>query len=389
MTSSSPATWRSALVLAVILLAGAAVRLYPFVDDVGITGGDDWHAYRRQAVSILRDGLAMPVVAGPYRRPGGFLYSYFVAGLFAIFGENANAVYLVQAALLGLSIGAMVAALGPELSPAARRAYLGTLSVFLVLDMFRHYTVRLLSENLLVALLPACLGTARWALESGRMRAVLLAGTVLGVAVLARPNVLPVVLGVAALCLVHPRGRPGGVARATALLAAAGAMIGLMALRNHAVAGAWGVPAITDTGDWVAPPASPDAGGGPAAVAASVGRLAVHYGVRLAFALGFAFLADPAYRLRPHWIGMWALVGVFVAVATRRRAWTPVDALAATFVGLYLGPLIAAAWIENYGFRMVVPAVPVALYLAVRGLDLLARPVVQPRRAGVDDARSA
>jgi hypothetical protein len=370
-----PAPWWCGVGLAVVLMAVMAIRVHPFVDDVpwSTARGDDWLAYKRQALSIVHDGLTMPIVAGPSSRPAGFLYNYFVAGVFATFGENSSAVYVVQAGLLGLTVGGMVAAFGPGLSPVAGWGYLGALSAFLVIDVFRHYTARLLSENLLLALLPLFFGAARRMLEDGRLTATLLAGTMLGLAVLARPGVLPVAFGLAGLCLGYPAGRPGRLARATVLLAAVSLVVGLMALRNYAVTGAPSLRAITDTRDWVSPLAGREEGSGLAAVVQGAWQLATHYGARLAFCLGFTPVLNPAYRIRPHWIVMWALVGVFVVVATRRRRWIPADVLAAMFVVLYLGPVVAAAQIANYGFRMVVSATPAALYLAVRALDLTAR----------------
>jgi len=47
------------------------------------------------------------------------------------------------------------------------------------------------------------------------------------------------------------------------------------------------------------------------------------------------------------------------------------EAAILTFIALYLAPLIAAGAISNYAFRMILPVVPSALALAVRGGELL------------------
>jgi hypothetical protein len=51
----------------------------------------------------------------------------------------------------------------------------------------------------------------------------------------------------------------------------------------------------------------------------------------------------------------------------RQVAWW--EAVVVVSVIVYVGPLLAVAQIENSGFRMFVPVVPLALLLAVRGIE--------------------
>jgi len=100
----------------------------------------------------------MPAVRGPYRRPGGFLYNYFLAGLFRALGINASYVYVVQSLLLGVSVSLMYLAFRPCLAPVSGLVYLGAVALFMYAD-YRRFAFRLLSENLLLFLL-------RWAWDS-------------------------------------------------------------------------------------------------------------------------------------------------------------------------------------------------------------------------------
>lgn len=54
-----PAPWWVGAGLAAIFLTVAAVRRYPFVDDISLEGdaGNDWLVYKLQALSILHEGL--------------------------------------------------------------------------------------------------------------------------------------------------------------------------------------------------------------------------------------------------------------------------------------------------------------------------------------------
>ena len=374
--ASQRSFWLPTAILVALFLAAALVRLYPYEDDVlPVTSrGNDWLTYKLQALSILHDGLAMPIVPGAYWRPAGFLYNYFVAAVFALFGENAAYVYLVQAGLLGLSIGVMAAAFGDVLSPRARWGYLVALTAATTLDVFRYYTVRLLSENLLLGLLPLFFAAAVATLRSNRLGLALLSGALLGLAVLTRPNVVLMAPGTALLFLWYGRARRGARLRAAALLAAFGLVLMPMAARNYAVTGTPSLAVLTSIrkptpGDQTRPAGIERRPQTLAGASVEYGR---RYGRRILLCLGFMPLADPAYRLRPHWMLMWLGVGVFAWRAARRGYLEPPEGLLVTFVVLYLGPLVAIGGLGNYGIRMIMPVIPSVLLLAVRGLDMSA-----------------
>jgi hypothetical protein len=93
-----------------------------------------------------------------------------------------------------------------------------------------------------------------------------------------------------------------------------------------------------------------------------------HFGRRVLYMMGWLPVIEPTYRLRPHWLLMWTGVAVFgVTMCRRPVAWW--EAVVVVSVIVYVGPLLAVAQIENYGFRMFVPVVPLALLLAVRGIE--------------------
>jgi hypothetical protein len=81
--------------------------------------------------------------------------------------------------------------------------------------------------------------------------------------------------------------------------------------------------------------------------------------------MGVGLALVPAQYLRPHWLLAWGGAIAFAGLALYRRRVDFWQAVFGTFVVIYLGPLLAVAMIENYGFRMIVPAMPAALLLAV------------------------
>jgi hypothetical protein len=311
----------------------------------------------------------MPVVQGPYRRPGGFLYNYFVAAVFGFFGENAANVYLVQAGLLGLAIVGMAATFGGFLSRRARLGYLVALTGFMAVDVFRYYTVRLLSENLVLVLLPPFFLTTLQIVSEGRMRDAVVGGVWLGLAVLTRPNLILMGAGTAFLVLAYARPGRRALAAAATFLMAFSLALAPMAFRNYVVTGVPSLDVITTTHDWLGPRVDLAPPLDVAKVAHAAATTVDFYGKRVLFCVGFASLADPGYRIRPHWVLAWLGAALFVLGAIRRRRCELWEALALTFIVLYLAPLVAVAHLANYGFRMVVPVIPVVLLLAVRGLD--------------------
>jgi 4-amino-4-deoxy-L-arabinose transferase-like glycosyltransferase len=297
-----------------------------------------------------------------YWRPGGFLYVYFVAGVMRLFGRNSAYVYLVQSALLGLSV-VLHLGLARKLSAPARLAYLALVVVFLYLDVFRHYTNRLLSENLILVLLPLALAGLIRANERPSAGRGLLAGLALGAAILTRPNLLPLGLAAAVLLAAYPGRRRHAMRTAGALLGGIGIMVGLMVLRNFLVTGVPGAAIFTDTSHWIHPTAPEGAG-----LLERSWAAVEHYGSRVLFMLGWLPILEPTYRVRPHWLAAWAGVGVF-AVTTWRRPVAFWEAVLVVTLVVYLVPQVAVSHLANYGFRSTFPVIPLALLLAVRGVE--------------------
>ena len=368
--ATGPGVYAACAALPITFLVMAVMRLHPFLDDVSLdtTTVDDWITYKRRALSILHDGLVMPIVSGHYDLPSGFLYNYFVAGVFRLFGENSSYVYLVQAALLGLSISAGYLAFRRYMTPGAGFAYLLTLPFFMYVDVFRHYTVTLLSENLLLFLLPLFFFSLLRCFERDSTLYALGAGLVLGLAFLSRPNVILVAPATVALLFFYAKNTRRGYLRLPiAFLVAFGLSSSVLLLRNYAVTGEVSLAAVTYPGYWRTPAmALPDRAGAHS-VLPTIATYGLYYGRRVLFCLGLTFLGSPEYRLRPHWLLMWAGVFLFLASAMRGRRLEFWEAAALVFVVSYLGPTIAVAQLANYGFRMIVPVVPAALLLSVRG----------------------
>lgn len=364
-------SWRS-IVLATVLLTSLftaleASHVSPFIDDVDPASPvlNDWVFYKRYALSIANDGLTMPVVKGKYIKPHGFLYNYFVAGVFKVAGVNSTYVYVVQAAMLGISVGVMCLALRRDLSPIVLWLVFLSLAAFMYIDQFRNYTSRLLSENLVLFLLPLCF---LFTLEAYRRRSPgmgALAGVMMGLTTLTRPNLLLFPIAAAYVLVAaarkadrrSPLGPP-----AVALLATATAVFGLLLWRNYLAAGGFSISL-----PWNLAAQSLDVAYAPVTFRGTASAYGIRIVRRIVFALGFTGVGQPWLRTRYHWIAIWVGVALFAARYARSRTVAVWQTLLAVFVIVSLVPVILISQIDNYGFRMVMPTIPALVVLGVYG----------------------
>ena len=335
------------------LIAGL-VRAWPFVNNVteAHSQGEDWLIYYRYANDIVQHGLWIPRLAEPYSRPAGFAYNYLLAGAFALGGPNSSYAYVLQSLLLGLSVPLMYLVVRPFLGPRLRVALLAALALLALFDVYHYYTFRLLSENFLVFLLPLCFLALVAAQRSQSVWRIVLAGFVMGITVLARPNMGSVAAAVTVLLMLTGKG--GWWPRLVDATLFAGcwlALLCLMFLRDYVALGHVSLLAFTYTGDWPRLPA--DALG-----------IAEFYVRRILFSIGLLPAYAPDFEIRPHWVLAWVALAVLSVMALRRRIRLGfTELLLFVFIGSYLAPILAVAQIDNYGFRMILPVVPALMSL--------------------------
>ena len=347
--------------LPVAFLAIGVLRAYPFVDDVSLPAStpDDWHTYKQLALSVVRDGLSMPALATSYAGlPHGFLYVYFVALVFAVFGVNSTYVYLVQSFALGLSISLMYLVVRKRLTAVGGLAFLLTLTALMYVDVFRHLTFKLLSENLYFLLYPLLLMVLLRSIEQTdrRIRDPFVAGAILGLVVLARPSfILSASMAIAAVwiyTLVKRRSSwpPALLALGTAISVSA------VVVRNYAVTGRATVDIVTNTSDWIRIWSLPSI------------QFLLALVKRSLFVFGLTQPIAPAYLPRPHWMILWLLWTAYpLSKLYKRQSLEFWELLLYIYVVCYIGPVVlVAADITSYGGRMVIAILPVVLVTAFR-----------------------
>jgi hypothetical protein len=362
-----------ALTATAFLYVARMIAVFPLEHDVTIENstGDDWLVYNRYAVSVLNDGLTMPVVPTAYTRPGGFGYAYFIAGVYAVAGIRSEAVYFVQGLLLVGGIVGMYAVFRSQFSASTALAFLVALAIFMYVDVYRALSFRLLSENLLFPLFPALLFFLIRGDATAKLWYFALGGVVCGLCFLSRPNLVvfgPVAAGVV---LFFKSSRPFSwqSRAALTLLAACAAVASFLPLRNYVVTGRPSVASVTNTSDW-------SGSGLRRKTSVPLTELLVSRAGtltrRAAYLAGIPQFIRPTFRIRPHWLVMWAAFFVYLSSLFRRtpQFW---EVLVLALSVAYIVPIVLWGAIASYGGRMIAPGVPLILVLAAKGVERLSR----------------
>jgi hypothetical protein len=233
--------------LAGLLLAVLAYALVTTADLAGQTvileGGQDWLTYESYARDILLNGplmtLGEPIGKG---KPFFFqpFYPYYLAGLHWLTGEGLWGPIVLQVFGIGVA-GVLTYYLAKRLFGVA--AGVAALAIFLVLGLSQLDWIarKLLSENLYFIVLPAAMLLVVRAIDERRLRDVVWAGLLLGVASITRAPTLLFVPGAALIVAIAWR-RAGLPLRQAALAfvmlgLVTGLVAGLVPVRNYIVSG--------------------------------------------------------------------------------------------------------------------------------------------------------
>jgi 4-amino-4-deoxy-L-arabinose transferase-like glycosyltransferase len=177
------------LMLLIFLLALSLRLVYIFLFEAEITPYDDPWFFLRTAQNLTDGGGYHEVNLLAYRPP---LYSYFIAGVFSLFGRNVDAVRLVQALLAGVMCAAIFLIGSKFIS-----LRVGTLASFFcaVYPLMIHYSVQVWAEQLFTYLIVLATLTFLLSLEKPSFLWRGLTGILLGLSSLTREAGLPVLFG--------------------------------------------------------------------------------------------------------------------------------------------------------------------------------------------------
>jgi 4-amino-4-deoxy-L-arabinose transferase-like glycosyltransferase len=357
-----------------------------------LSGGNDWLAYESFARDVLingplvTEGRALGQGVPFYYQP---LYIYWVALTHLVFGESLFAPLFLNAVL------GVIAALGLYLLTRELFGWAAAVAALLLFELYRLTVFAptaglLLSENVLIPLVPVLLLVLVRLATTGRIATAAGAGFALGLAGLARTTplaLLPVALLI--LTVAWRRlglGWRGIVARLALIVAVCVVTVGLATARNYVVSGR-PVPITSSAGAnlWEAhrPTARVDlsrvdrdplyerlgldhqtrevvefARQDPAGYAATLVPMFL-------YAVGIVGAVDGRWDLHPGLFGLW-LAYLLVTVLLRRARALPTWPLHA-FIWSHLAQM-TIFFSHQYGFRLILPMYVAMVPIAALGL---------------------
>jgi hypothetical protein len=324
-------------------------RLFPFQDTlwesqvkVQDNNFDDWDWYAQYALNIKRNGIFSP---NPISAPTSFLYGYFLAFCFFLFGENTIPVYIIQSILLSISIVLIYYAFCDKLK-RNKLLLLGALIVFGLVDINRHNTFRCLSEILTIFLLAAFLFFFIKGIEKNRFHYQLISSVLLAMSCLTRPNIwIFAIIAIIIYAYYVKRYRNILLYIFVFFL-----IVSFQPLTNYFVNGCFVFYPTEKINGYFST------------------ALSFNYTYRnLLSSFGFMSFTDPAFLWRPHWTLMW--LAYFISIIYKikeKQKFKLWEVISHSLIASYYLVVILVVNPDNgnYGFRFYLPALLVVLTIS-------------------------
>jgi len=387
-----------ALSITAAFLILSLTRSYPYADfqTIAQSVGDDWNTYARYALDIKHHGILMPLDHKAYYCPGSFLYSYFIALFLVIFGEKALPIFIAQHLMLGLSVALVYWTFRDKMKNLTGLLFLFALLVFAYKDFYKNYSSLLLSENLAVFTVAVFFFCFVKGLTKNNFVLQLLAAFFMGLSILTRPNL--VIYGIALVPLValrYLKKEKKGLTKLLIFVCVLLVSSSFLMIRNYLVCRKLDfLPVQVSSISFIKlyHPVPPSVDLSRVGTNIVYSRLHLnkdfveyieyalqkpalffgHYLKKIIFCLGFLPVLVTTHELRLRWVLMWAgyFVYVFMRVKKRERfeTWETASHL---FIFCFYGSLVVSGPIVNYGFRMLIPALPFVLVFSFLAIDRL------------------
>lgn len=398
-----------AVMFALFVVQGVQAALPHVHRAVSLSGGDDWLAFEARAREVLTGGPLMrfgrALGAGEvfYYYPG---YSYFLAAVHAVSGEDLSGPIFVNFMLLFL---ANVVSYRIAVRVFGAREALGAAVLLVVIEeaaFMRHYTSNLLSENLYFLTVPLTVLGLVMFLQDRRLAPLAWAGIAAGVSAVTRPAMmmyLPPAVAILAVLELRRREPLRHAAASIVIFTGCWFSIVLLAtLRNYLMTGTPTLITESPAHSFILYnlPPTPDAAnylkmhtGGMFSSASVLLHIAVDHPRETFQALltkaGFTFgmIQWMGGHLHPELVLVSLLY--FAALLTSRAARAPETWPIHGFVAAHLAGMLLTMP-SNYGYRLILPMylfLPIFAAKSVTDAWTLVRGSTRPQMAPAAPAR--
>lgn len=351
---------RLLLIFVIILVLASILRLLHFTPTLreAMLGVDDWNRYAKQGIDIRNNGILIDSIKTSYNGPGGFLYNYFVASLFLLFGNSLAPIFLVQTIMLGLSVCFTFWSFKDFMLPRTQYFFLCSLFMFATLDVFYNYSHVLLSESFGLFLFSAFIYSFLNSVKAGLNRISKLGTILLSLATLVRPNLLPLLfiyLGIISILSYHNNQKPWITIASHFSISLL--IMSAIAMRNHFSVGTWDLLPTEGTTDSIIQILQPGI---------------AYFCKKLLFCFGYTKPLYDEYRIRPHWILMW--IGYFIFLIYQIKDLSKIKYWQFSmnlFIAVFIILSVMFISLQSYGYRSMLLINFVVLALSILGFEKL------------------
>lgn len=331
-----------------------------------LVGIDDWNRYARFGVDIVENGLEIPSLHSVYLYPAGFLYNYFLAACFAIFGYQLLPIYLLQSCLLGISLALIYFIFRSYFSKKQAYLLLISLFVFGFLDIFKSYSFRLLSENLVLFTLACFFYFLQKWFKYKYVNDILLISFFGICSIFIRPNTLAFFVLLLPVIAYHCYDTKALRLQFFAFLSLTTLLFSMLFLRNYAAVGE--IQFLPVDGRFTDLFFTYN----PYDYQNDTLYFFLHYPKKILFIFGYLPILNESFSIRPHWFVLYGGFVIFLYFFLRKRIKMDVfQKCVLLFCFLFFGTLIGVGEIQNYGFRLIIPVICWVLPFSFLGFQYL------------------
>ena len=308
---------------------------------------NDWNYYAKHALDIKNNGLLMPSVNENYLIPAGFLYNYFISACILLFGDYLEPIFVMQALMLFVTILLTYLYFKDEIDPELHILFVSGLFLFSLVDIYKHYTFLLLSENLAILFVMLFFYLLKKALSHHHLKHYLLSALFLGLTVLTRPTVYPFLIVLLIGLLLSVIVRKISTVSFIGFVTAGVLIIALLPLRNYFVTGnfKW----LPTNGSFLEYMNLAN----PETIQNDTSAFFLYYVKKFLFCIGLLPLLEPLFQVRPHWLILW--LGIVIYMIKYFRVSFSYHTYALLFIVMVMAVIVLIAPIQSYGFRMLLP----------------------------------
>jgi hypothetical protein len=252
--------------------------------------------------------------------------------------------------LLGVSITMVYFSFRSYFSLKTGYLFLGSLWFFAFFDVFRNYSFRLLSENLVIFTLAMFFFFLKRWIEKKDIISVVFTSIFLALSLLTRPNILPFFLLFLIVILMLVQRKYFSIKSMIVFIGFSFVISSSILLRNYVALDT--VKLLPTDGNFV----DYFFNFNPHNIEEETFSFWVYYFKKILFMIGYLPILDESFKIRPHWFLMYLGFVLFLVGWIKHHIILHLtEKIILVFIFTFLGMLLLIGQVQIYGFRLLFP----------------------------------